>query len=229
MTPITLAMIAALPYSALGQAPTSAHTDWQWQVRLPGESDWRSGIVEVPADVGPIQVRAFCSTSPEDSSLRWGSAQMDAVVRDASDGDWIDSVGIGDFLAGTPAAVTRIGSSLKLDRAGDLLPPGEGASWYFVGHSISQLGLPPASLTVFNYALHLDGTPGDRTISHVFGAVPPLYSPEQPIRLYWRPITPEDTLVRPSVSVSNAILRVVPAPGTTAILALILLAPRRRR
>ena len=233
----TVALHAVVTVSSIAQ-DTGYSTRLEWQVLLPGEDTWRSGLVEIPEATPHVRVRAHAITSGQTTGelLRWSFAWLDPFVHlrnGAGPGDSIDSIGNGDFLNNAVERLVthRIGDVIKLDVPADTLPPGEGQHWYSAREGTPDFdGYRPATLSILEYTLHLDGTPGDREIGHVFGHLPPATTPETPVYLLRLiPVSPFFEPVRPSVTVSNAVIRVVPTPGTTAILTVILLAPRRRR
>ncbi len=232
-------VLGSCAMSAVAYGQPHYHSDWIWEVQPSGSIAWQSGLVDVAPDTSSVRVRArVASNGPGDPFfLRWGFSMFDGTVSlpNMSCTDWIDELTNGDFLnSGLSPVVTRSDSVLKIDAPADLDPPGVGDGWYRARElSPGFDGYRRASLVILEYTLHLDATPGDRNIGHIFGYLGTTTTPEHPVQLLWfDPLTvPPYQPRHPSVTVSNATIRVVPAPGTTAIFLFtsLALAPRRKR
>ncbi len=227
--------VGALVSRSLAQTPGYFHS-WEWQVQLPGETTWRTGLVEVPVSVPSVRVRAFqtCISPIPGDTLYWSGALLDATITGANgagSADWVDQIAPGFLQSGPDPVATRFEQVILVGARGDTQPPGVGNDWWWAREiTPGANGYPIVPRWILSYTLHLDATPGDREIGHIFGYLPPATTPETPVYLLRSiPVSPFFEPVRPSVTVSNAVIRVVPTPGTTAILTVILLAPRRRR
>lgn len=228
LTAKTCVVFAALSSSiANAQIGTGTFT---WQLSLDDGVTWQTGVVEAPQTQQRVHVRAVAAWDNFDTGWAYASTAFDATWTSAGPGGLGDSAG--EMMHIEPFTVSfqtlrasRFGQVVKIDDSRDTQPPGMGANWVANGQYDSGFGQPFSSanpVAVFRYSMTLDGSLGERTASAVFlnrGA------PGRFMTLFLRPGTGSN---RPLTTQVSATLRVIPSPGTLALLGALVFAPRRR-
>ncbi len=213
---------------------------FRWLVSSDNGTTW-SPHAEVPQNHASVLVRLEASWSGMASGQRTEFARtfFDATIRGVACGE-LDSVsgfspglvrwGPGGFGAPRPQ---RHGDVIKIDPAGDDDPPGLGARWTTVDQGWPGAGMSDPVLDnpvrIFQYTLLLDGSAGTREIRGVWGHLTPQGQPQaqiwfdDPATQIW-----QTAVNNIPMTVSDASITVVPAPGILGVLTLLAL-PRRRQ
>lgn len=198
-----------------------------WELSADGGQTWHGSSLEVAATTNSVSARIRETWTPPAGPVYQGCF-FDGVVTAAS-GDAITDLSVMDlYWSGSLIPVaTRIGPVIKVDDPGDSEPPGLGPTWYTaVNPNVSPSFLNP--IRILQFTLHLDGTPGERTFSQVFR--PDIGTPDGRISIL-REISPGVWRSNfPHMTVTDAVLRVVPPPGAISVAAVcaVLCYPRRR-
>jgi hypothetical protein len=225
--------VQAQPFFIISDIPAR----WYWEGSADGGGSWSRNQLEVHSASTRVRIRAICEfVGP--SNTYFGGASFDGVVTGSP------AIGQGDTIRAEsitrgqvqnilpPLAVSRWGSSLKIDYWDDHAPPGLGPYWASTSQSAPFRG-PHVSgnpLNVFEYELHLDGTIGERSISAIF-ANEPFFGPGGWIRLFREnDFNERDNTYMHPVEQHALTIRAVPAPSTVILvpIALTFLSRKRR-
>ncbi len=168
------------------------HATWRWEGSVDGGASWRGGRIELLHSPGVVLVRAIVTFEDFGTPSYCGGVGLDPYVLTTAPGDDIISFtaphGSASRLESFPANPVRLPGLLKLDAAGDLLPPGQGPGWFRAtqpGYQIITSAIMDNPIWLMGFTLVIDGTGGDRTISAVFRESP-LY-PGRPMFVETRP------------------------------------------
>ncbi len=232
LTAVTAAGL--LTGAAQGQTFTLPVTS-TWQISTNNGATWNSGETQVPLNTSSVRVRMVVSWTPPvlDPNAYLIGTTFDGYVRGLSGAGTADTVSSISLLslgvyqpapASLDIAGRRVSADLiKIDR-GDALPLGQGTV-ISVGNApvfgSVVLGTP---VTVFDYALNLDGSAGSREVGLVYAAVP------SPVRV--STLLPTGfTSISTQASTQPATLVVVPTPASLALVGVAsgMLLLRRRR
>ncbi len=243
-------VLGAILLTVVGTASAQSLTGtFRWEVSGDNGTTWSSSLA-VPESQLSVLVRLMAewTGAPPGERTSFADTRFDATIRGINCGEF-DSAS--DFLGGEivqpfpgvaigwgaggfgPPRPQRHGEILKLDPPGDDEPPGLGARWTTLaqdwpgnGNVVPDLRNP---VRIFQYTLLLDGSAGTRLLSGVWGFVNPDNTPrlflyhDDPTTHQWQP-----SQISASMTIADASLTVVPAPGVLGGLALLAL-PRRRR
>jgi hypothetical protein len=241
--PVNVA-IAALALTAL-TAQTHAQFGTgrlDWQLSTDEGSTWQGGRVEVPLSTTGIRVRLLASWSA-DAGYAFAGTQFDAVITGLNAGGndtVLNPSRPFTFDSGAQQTIvsTRFGNQIKIDDSRDTNPPGVGVRGVFPGQRPENFaegrftaGQP---VSIFEYTLRLDGTPGTRRIDGepITG---PIGFPCWSVRIYTSPIGAQIALNggpscdRNSLTYAPASLVIIPTPATATLLAVAVVAHSRRR
>ncbi len=208
---------------------------WHWQLSGDSGATWSNDLLHREPS-GSVLVRGQLGwTGAPEGTYFAGTTGFDVSVA-ALTGGFTDHA---DMFASEPIrgpylhdafAALRFGNTLKLDDARDLEAPGLGPQWIRPIEDPPIIGVVRNTnpVILFQFRLLLDGSMGDRVVSHVFrpGGTPP---PDHRIALYVAPyFGGPATYVQ--TSSFPATLRVVPSPGAATMLGVgAIVIVRRRR
>lgn len=193
-----------------------------------GGHNWQSGLVQLDPVPSTVQVRIRADWTPE-AGYAFRSTRFDVVISDCGEGDSASTFARPEpFTAVTQTIVaTRFGTVIKIDDARDTLPP---SMWHYYAVIPAQHAedFNPnfnsnRPVTIFTFDVHLDGTPGERSLD----ALVLRDTFNVPVTWIYRSARGEAVSMR--TVVEPLIVRVVPAPGAFAMLASALLVSSRRR
>jgi hypothetical protein len=208
--------------AALAQVGSATY---QWQLSTDDGQTWSTGLTEVPSSTSNVFARVRIDASAGAGNF-YGLA-MDAAVR-SSPGDFATDITNPSVFSDLRAVASRVEPFLKIERTvADPELPGLGTSWYRIGPVFPQVNLPIPS-TVLQFRFTLDGSLGERQFTQVFD--PRFGLPEG--RLFFARVLGNGSVVAnyPTMTVTEATLRVVPTPGTLVpILAVAAAMVTRRR
>lgn len=226
-----IVVIAGASSAVVAQTTRVGTASFLWELSADDGATWRPGTLEV--DQATASVMARVSVSWSGDAGRWfAGVQYDAVWQSEGLGGLNDSL---TFVTRLPdfadtvqqLAVTRLGSTLKIDDVRDTLPPGQGS------FSIISAQLDPGfggavddnPARLLSFRVNLDGVPGNRTLR----GLPRISAPGDTIDRYVRIYTGQ-AINLPQVTQFPATLRVIPVPGSIALFAIgfVPLARRRR-
>ncbi len=223
----SVAVAAALALAASGSAQTA---QFQWLVSTDEGASWQGGAVQVPQNQASVLVRARLAWTPDAALDAFLTSSLDVVVANCGPGDSVSAWrrfvdgGLASDFTGFLGAF-RFGSTIKVDRSTDSLPPGQGPSWIPLGNRLPfQVGFNISNpVDLIEYRLHLDGTPGTRELGQVF-----LWT-DLSVMIYTDWTTQSST--RLPTTPMPGYITVLPAPGAVALLALggVVAARRQRR
>ncbi len=243
---LSIVPIVILCHTAVAQSMQGSAV---WQVSTDSGATWMAHA-DVPQGQSAVLVRLMASWSgtPAGERTILSSARFDGIVRGLDGSGAADSVS--QFLAGEPLSGTigptvdwgigsggaprglRQGDLIKIDPSSDSDPPGMGVRWTTV-----QQGHPTGTdffdlrnpIRIFQYELSLDGSPGTRTIGSTWGLLTPEGLPK--IQLYHDDAVTHSwplEVYNVPITITDASITVIPAPGILGLLGLLAL-PRRRR
>lgn len=232
------AILLVVAGSASAQVGSGSLT---WEASADGGGTWARDISVEPG-ARSVLVRCVAAWSDDGGMYAFAGAQFDAIVgtqgprQDTASGFVRISNGVSSFQN---IVATRFGEQLKIDDERDTLGPGMGNRGVFPGQLAQQWAgtnfTTANPVPIFTFELHLDGTPGDRSI---FMRFPwgPMGMPEASMRIYTTPVGGQNLLRCEGstewncqqLSVRNAVVRVVPGPGAAGVMAVGLIGLRRR-
>ncbi len=220
-------IVVTLALAASGSAQTA---QFQWHVSTDEGASWQGGAVQVPQTQASVLVRGRLAWTPDAAVDAFHVTALDVVVTNCGPGDSVSAWrrlvqgGLSDDFTGFLSAF-RFGSTIKIDRSTDALPPGLGPEWIRPGNSSPfVVGFNMSNpIDLIEYRLHLDGTPGTRACGQVF-----LLQPNS-IQIY-RDFGTGELAFLPTSDIPGSVT-VLPTPGAIALLALggVVAARRRRR
>jgi hypothetical protein len=202
-----------------------------WELSKDGGASWQQGSTIVDATNLAVDARLRIAwTSPVSTAQDFfGNARFDGTVQGLVAAGSLDTVtsitALVNGVMQTPLAAVqgrRFSTDLIKIDLGDPLPPGQGA-FVTVNNAPALGGLTAANpVTVLQYRLNLDGSPGSRIVSCALPTSQPVS-----IALFGLPAGQQPTFVP---TVQSATLVVVPSPSclTLAGLAGAVLLRRRR-
>ena len=227
---IALAACAAMAHAQIGAA------DFRWQASLDGGATWHGDWLDVPEGTASVRVRALVSWVPEPGvGYAFAGCRFDAVV-EAAGGGPADTAS--DFLRPPPLhlaftqtiTAVRFGSVLKIDDARDTLPPGEGTRGVVPAQLIEIPGDTPYNtanpISIFEFVLWFDGTPGRRELGEHFIAPGGGNSTDRVLSIYTSPTGATNI---PLTTRHALAINVLPAPGAALPLPAGVLAQRSKR
>ena len=214
--------------SASAQVVYGGEGHWWWEASTDGGVSYSAGLVEVPQTQGSVLVRGRFEF-PAGQRHYFGLAGLDAAVFNAAPGDSITNATGGEAMIS--GVVHRLPGILKIDAIDDTLPPGQGPGWTGLRQDPPwTLPVPSYSnpITLVEYSLTLDPTPGNRLIGGIFVYFD-VDGHSTAATIYSTYFTDRDTVYRVSFTQDPLTVRVVPAPGVMALAgAGVALASRRR-
>ncbi len=228
---LTVGVVASLLVAFAARAQTSAA--FRWQASADSGVTWHDDALDVPQGQASVLVRARVSWSPAPEFSAFSGVAFDGVINDAGPSDGVGSIRrmqLGVLSTSAQLGTLRFGSTIKIDDLADMQPPGAGTGWVGCGNGLGvgitfSLDHP---VTVFDFVLNLDGTPGTRTVTEVLR---PLPGSANPIAIYadWRQLPGPPDILRPPTTSYPIAITVLPAPGAIALLALGGVVAARRR
>lgn len=236
--PFRTVLIAAicLQFSAAARAqylPQGSAT-WRWEASLDGGASWQGGTIETLHNPRVVLVRAIVSFEDFGTPSYLTGTRLDPYVLTNAPGDDILSLttpaGSVSRLVSLATSPVHLPGMLKIDSASDLLQPGAGPSWTFVGQPGYQVITEPITdnpMWAMGFTLLMDDTPGDRVVQGVFQER--ASSPGRPIFIETRPWAGFG--YAETVEQSPVTIRLVPAPASAAVAVLgaALVTGRRKR
>jgi hypothetical protein len=214
----------------------------EWQISTDDGVSWQGGRVEVGAATQRVRARMVASWTAE-AGYAFAGTQFDAVVTGLNAGGndrVVDPLRPATFDVPSQTIVaTRFGNLIKIDDSRDTAAPGAGSRSVFPGQWAEEFaegrftrGQP---VSIFEYTLLLDGTPGERLLDAVWLPASGGFSCRS-IRVYLNAAGAQlrlqggPTCDRQDLAYLNASLVVVPAPaGAATMLAAAVWGSRRRR
>lgn len=193
-----------------------------------GGETWRAGLIELGPGPASLGVRVRADWTPE-AGYAFRSTRFDVVISDCGEGDSASAfVRPEPFTAVTQTIVaTRFGTVIKIDDARDTLPPN---MWHYYGVIPAQHAEDfnpnfnsDRPVTIFTFDLHLDGTPGERSLDAL------VLRDNFNVPVTWVYRSARGEAVSMSTVVEPLIVRVVPAPGSLLLAPAFLVLSRRRR
>jgi hypothetical protein len=192
--------IFALAASAPFLMAASAHAQfvygtWAWQISADEGQSWRGGMVDaLPGQT--LRVRALVGWDVvEGGPYAFGASQFDvAVAGPPGNADLVElstAPGQGRISRGVSSnqtlVVARFGDTIKVDDSRDTAPPGWGNRGVYPGQFIEMYAgsnfTRDNPVSIFEFTLVLDATPGTRRVLDYFIA-PPTGCFERSMRLY---------------------------------------------
>jgi hypothetical protein len=172
----------------------TGHATWTWQVSADAGMTWREGRVEVFTTQPSVLVRCWIDWEDDQlSAYAFAAAQFDAVVDHAGAADFVRALTRPypmDHGSNQTLVVTRYADLIKIDDSRDTLGPGVGTRGIHSGQLVevhSEGNFTTARpLSIFEYELVLDGTPGSRVISDLYTRSPSGCI-ERAVRVYLSP------------------------------------------
>lgn len=226
---VGLALSLSVGAPAVAQVVYGGEGHWWWEASVDGGATYSAGLVEVPQSQASVLVRGRFEF-PAAPLHYFGIAGLDAAVFNPAPGDNITNVTGGEVMIS--GVVHRLPGILKIDAVGDSLPPGQGPGWAGLRQDPPwTIPVPSYSnpITLVEYRLTLDATPGNRLIGGIF-----VYSDvdghSTAATIYSTYVSDRDIVYRVSFTQDPLTVRVVPAPGVLgAVCSALVLTARRRR